>query len=215
MPQRGHGREASTAFIDRINVGHGTRQDSAPGVDSTRKDVPYWINFFEFEYRWLMRARRGNYTHFGLLIFAAFSSTHTPESMSSTETRNKRQEEKKTRFPRLLSYVTIKLDPVKSVEILDDDEATVAAHDTVSKVYIGYIATVSIFISIQRQKMTYPLLVWRRRMVEQGGQRKHPLPDPSPTVWSSQVISGRVYRGRHVHTRLPKHRPSISQAPHA
>ncbi|KAF7978636.1 hypothetical protein HWV62_45134 [Athelia sp. TMB] len=43
-------------------------------------------------------------------------------------------------FPLLASYVTIKLDPVKSVEVLDDDEATAAARDAVSKVYVGYTA---------------------------------------------------------------------------
>ena len=51
-------------------------------------------------------------------------------------------------FPLLASYVTIKLDPVKSVEILDDDEATVAAHDAVSKVYVGYTYFVCIYFHL-------------------------------------------------------------------
>ncbi|KAF7971200.1 hypothetical protein HWV62_21888 [Athelia sp. TMB] len=45
-------------------------------------------------------------------------------------------------FPMLCTYVTIKLDAVKSVEILEDEEATAAARtlDAVSKVYVGYVA---------------------------------------------------------------------------
>ncbi|KZP32168.1 hypothetical protein FIBSPDRAFT_722953, partial [Athelia psychrophila] len=58
--------------------------------------------------------------------------------MSSTHARVR--EEGTSRFPRLTSYVTIKLDPVESVEILEDDEATTAAQGAVSKVYVGYIA---------------------------------------------------------------------------
>ncbi|KZP32177.1 hypothetical protein FIBSPDRAFT_848538 [Athelia psychrophila] len=57
--------------------------------------------------------------------------------MSSTPT--KVREEGTSRFPRVISYVTIKLDPVKSVEIFEDDEATTAAQGAVSKVYVGYI----------------------------------------------------------------------------
>ncbi|KZP16229.1 hypothetical protein FIBSPDRAFT_1047697 [Athelia psychrophila] len=53
---------------------------------------------------------------------------------------SKDQEEGKSRFPLLFSYVTIKIDPVKSVEILEDDQATAAAQDAVSKVYIGYLS---------------------------------------------------------------------------
>lgn len=50
-----------------------------------------------------------------------------------------------TMFPRLASYVTIKLNPVKSVELLEDEEATEAARGAVSKVYVGYIAEVRAF----------------------------------------------------------------------
>ncbi|KZP11591.1 hypothetical protein FIBSPDRAFT_756493 [Athelia psychrophila] len=57
--------------------------------------------------------------------------------MSSTPSRVR--EEGTSRFPRIISYVTIKLDPVKSVEIFEDDEATTAAQGVVSKVYVGYI----------------------------------------------------------------------------
>ncbi|KZP05927.1 hypothetical protein FIBSPDRAFT_765180 [Athelia psychrophila] len=57
--------------------------------------------------------------------------------MSPTPTRVR--EEGTSRFPRIISYVSIKLDPVKSVEILEDDEATTAAQGVVSKVYVGYI----------------------------------------------------------------------------
>ncbi|KAF7978647.1 hypothetical protein HWV62_45156 [Athelia sp. TMB] len=50
-----------------------------------------------------------------------------------------RDPEEETRsFPLLASYVTIKLDPVKSVELLEDEEATAAAHGAGSKVYVGY-----------------------------------------------------------------------------
>ena len=47
-------------------------------------------------------------------------------------------------FPMLCTYVTIKLDAVRSVEILEDEEATAAARaqDAVSKVYVGYVADV-------------------------------------------------------------------------
>ncbi|KZP22178.1 hypothetical protein FIBSPDRAFT_859750 [Athelia psychrophila] len=60
---------------------------------------------------------------------------------------SKDQEEGKSRFPLLFSYVTIKINPVKSVEILEDDQATAAAQDAVSKVYIGYLSFVCIFLS--------------------------------------------------------------------
>ncbi|KZP16953.1 hypothetical protein FIBSPDRAFT_1047220 [Athelia psychrophila] len=61
--------------------------------------------------------------------------------MSSSPTGNNTdQEEGKSRFPLLFSYVTIKIDPVKSVERLEDDEATAAAQDAVNKVYIGYLS---------------------------------------------------------------------------
>lgn len=45
-------------------------------------------------------------------------------------------------FPELSSYVAIILDPLKSVELLEGDEASTAARDVVSKVYVGYIANV-------------------------------------------------------------------------
>ncbi|KAF7977183.1 hypothetical protein HWV62_4419 [Athelia sp. TMB] len=62
--------------------------------------------------------------------------------MSLPETGTNVDEEKDWKhFPLLASYVTIKLDPVKSVEVLDDDEATAAARDAVSKVYVGYTAS--------------------------------------------------------------------------
>ncbi|KZP29212.1 hypothetical protein FIBSPDRAFT_851572 [Athelia psychrophila] len=68
--------------------------------------------------------------------------------MSSPQTtHNTDQDEGKSRFPLLLSYVTIKIDFVKSVEILEDDEATAAAQDAVSKVYIGYLSFVCMFLS--------------------------------------------------------------------
>ena len=106
--------------------------------------------------------------------------------MSFTGTGYQGQEARKTRFPQLHSYVTIKLDPVKSVEILEDDEATSAAHDIVGKVYIGYIGSVSIFISIQMQTMTHPLSVRNLRLDEPHGRGRQqgPLFNPSPTVWS-------------------------------
>ncbi|KZP18791.1 hypothetical protein FIBSPDRAFT_933206 [Athelia psychrophila] len=43
-------------------------------------------------------------------------------------------------FPQFNTYVTIKLDPVQSVEVLEDEEATAAALNVVSKVYVGYVA---------------------------------------------------------------------------
>ena len=46
-------------------------------------------------------------------------------------------------LPALTTYVTIKLDPVKSVEFLEDEDATAAAHKVTSKVYVGYVANVS------------------------------------------------------------------------
>ncbi|KZP03833.1 hypothetical protein FIBSPDRAFT_449638 [Athelia psychrophila] len=38
------------------------------------------------------------------------------------------------------TYVTIKLDPVQTVEILEDEEAIAVALNAVSKVYVGYVA---------------------------------------------------------------------------
>ncbi|KAF7974933.1 hypothetical protein HWV62_10977 [Athelia sp. TMB] len=58
--------------------------------------------------------------------------------MSSTNTDVR--EEGTFRFPELATYVTIKLDPVKSVEVLEDVETTASAHHAVRKVYVGYIA---------------------------------------------------------------------------
>ena len=66
----------------------------------------------------------------------------SPRTIADTD-----QEEEKKPFPLLTSYVTIKLDPVKSVEILRDDEAAAAAQCAIRKVYVGYIAFVCLFLS--------------------------------------------------------------------
>lgn len=55
---------------------------------------------------------------------------------------NESEEDQQYPFPSLTAYVTIKLDPVKSVEVLEDQEATALAREVVSKVYVGYIANV-------------------------------------------------------------------------
>ncbi|KAF7977812.1 hypothetical protein HWV62_2528 [Athelia sp. TMB] len=47
-------------------------------------------------------------------------------------------------LPALTTYVTIKLDPVKSVEFLEDEEATAAARDMTGKVYVGYVGNAMI-----------------------------------------------------------------------
>ncbi|KAF7967623.1 hypothetical protein HWV62_33639 [Athelia sp. TMB] len=60
------------------------------------------------------------------------------ELMSFTQSRIR--EQGTSLFPELTAYVSIKLDPVKSLEILEDDEATTAAQNVVNKVYVGYIA---------------------------------------------------------------------------
>ena len=52
------------------------------------------------------------------------------------------EDDGKRNFPMLTTFVTIKLDPVTSVEILEDEEATAVARDAVSKVYVGYVANV-------------------------------------------------------------------------
>lgn len=50
-------------------------------------------------------------------------------------------------FPDLTSYVTIKLDPVASVELLEDEEATMAAQKMVNKTYVGYVGDVNSFLT--------------------------------------------------------------------
>ena len=62
--------------------------------------------------------------------------------MSFTQSRFR--EQGTSLFPEVTAYVSIQLDPVKSLEILEDDEATVAAQNAVNKVYVGYIAMVCV-----------------------------------------------------------------------
>ena len=79
--------------------------------------------------------------------------------MSSVQDiNNADKEERISRFPLLSSYVTIKLDLVKSVKILEDDDATSAAHAATSKVYVGYLVDVCIFIfaSIWKELLNDP-----------------------------------------------------------
>lgn len=45
-------------------------------------------------------------------------------------------------FPDLASYVTIKLDPLMSVGLLEDEEATMAAKRMANKTYVGYVGDV-------------------------------------------------------------------------
>ena len=67
--------------------------------------------------------------------------------MSSLQNSNNTdKEERISRFPLLGSYVTIQLDPVKTVKILEDDDATAVAHGATSKVYTGYLAAVCVFL---------------------------------------------------------------------
>lgn len=59
-------------------------------------------------------------------------------SVSTVENR----EEGWLPFPDFSAYVTVKLDPVKSVEHLKDEEATAAASTALSNTYVGYISGV-------------------------------------------------------------------------
>ncbi|KAF7971199.1 hypothetical protein HWV62_21886 [Athelia sp. TMB] len=50
------------------------------------------------------------------------------------------EDDGKRDFPMLTTFVTIKLDPIASIEVFEDEEATAAARGVVSKVYVGYVA---------------------------------------------------------------------------
>ncbi|KZP22168.1 hypothetical protein FIBSPDRAFT_953028, partial [Athelia psychrophila] len=109
------------------------------------------------------------------------------------------QEEGKSRFPLLFSYVTIKINPVKSVEVLEDDEATAAAQDAVSKVYIGYLSFYGDWMDVEDREHSDYLI----HLLRSG------LPKSSPDEFIEEHMCSPVFPN----TDHPSREPLMPSAP--